>query len=71
MDEQIKKPISRTIIIAIEKAPSFPYVLHPPPQYVKDKSRRKDGGWGWWRKEAAADRAEISGTFMLRGDNAP
>lgn len=25
MDEQIKKPISRTIIVAIEKAPSFAY----------------------------------------------
>lgn len=31
MDEQIKKPISRTIIIAIEKEPSFPYILHPLP----------------------------------------
>lgn len=31
MGEQIKKPISRTIIIAIEKAPSFPYILHPLP----------------------------------------
>lgn len=27
MDEQIKKPISRTIIVAIEKSPGFP----PPP----------------------------------------
>ena len=31
MDEQIKKPISRTIIVAIEKAPGFP--TPPLPQY--------------------------------------
>lgn len=41
MDEQIKKPISRTIIAAIEKAPSFLY----PPSPI-NKKKKKGGRMG-------------------------
>lgn len=35
MDEQLKKPISQTIIVAIEKAPSSPY--SPPTLQIQKK----------------------------------
>lgn len=38
MDEQIKKPISQTIMVAIEKAPLFPLFSHHPPN-IKEKNR--------------------------------
>ena len=51
MDEQTKKPISGTIIVAIEKSSRLP-LLPPTPFPIfgkkKKKSRRKNGAWGWW-----------------------
>ena len=50
MDEQTKKPISRTIIVAIEKSSRLP-LLPPTPFPIfggGGGSRRKNGAWGWW-----------------------
>lgn len=51
MDEQTKKSISRTIIVAIEKSSRLPLLPPPPipfPIFGKKKNRRKNGAWGWW-----------------------
>lgn len=49
MDEQTKKPISRTIIVAIEKSSRLPLLPPTPfPIFGGGGSRRKNGAWGWW-----------------------
>lgn len=47
MDEQTKKSISRTIIVAIEKSSRLPLLPPSHSQYLgKKKNRRKNGAWG-------------------------
>ena len=76
MDEQTKKSISRTIIVAIEKSSRLP--LHPPPpshsQYLGKKKiggRMGPGDGGRERQQPSLCEGVGSWTRLLRGDNAP
>lgn len=72
MDEQVKKPIFRPIIVAIEEIPSFSYYLPNPINKGEGESRQKGaedvGVEGISR--ACVDEQE-SGTCLLMGDNTP
>lgn len=72
MNEQIKKPIFRPIIVAIQKVPSFSYSLPNPINKREGESRQKGAEdvvvEGISR--ACVDKQE-SGTCLLMGDNTP
>lgn len=75
MDEQTKKSISRTIIVAIEKSSRLP--LLPPipfPIFGKKKKiggRMGPGDSGRERQQPSLREGAGSWTRLLRGDNAP
>lgn len=76
MDEQTKKPISGTIIVAIEKSSRLPLL---PPHSIPNiwKKKKKVGGRmgpgdsGRERQQPRLREGAGSWTRLLRGDNAP
>ena len=75
MDEQTKKPISRTIIVAIEKSSRLP-LLPPTPFPIfggggEVGGRMGPGDGGRERQQPSLREGAGSWTRLLRGDNAP
>lgn len=72
MDEQTKKSISRTIIVAL-KSSRFLTPPHPIPNIWKKKigGRMGPGDSGRERQQPSLREGAGSWTRLLRGDNAP